>query len=230
MAKGRVNVHAVAYLPPPIMFLDGINNTGSGHDNAATTWKDRKGTVADAVKVAGNTLWGDKYLDLDGSTYWNVNAPNASKGTVEVVVAVDAAFVPVSTSYWYAASSIFGCELSGSQRDFNILITSDKYFGVGYATSTIYKSNVLATDGLPHTLSYSYFNGAVSFSIDGVEKATFDTAIVGTQVSIWGIGWQKENAATKIKGKIYSVKWYKELLSAEQKLVSHLNNKSYYGI
>ena len=63
----------------PLMHLDGINNTGTGHSDTATTWKDLFGKVADATKVTGTVNWQSNCLVLDGSTYWNVPAPNLSR-------------------------------------------------------------------------------------------------------------------------------------------------------
>jgi len=213
----------------PVLDLDGIDNTGSGHNASATTWKDLSATVADAVKAAGNTVWGDKYLRLDGASYWNVNAPNLSRGTMEVVVSIDADFVSVNTTEWYNASCLFGIELGGSQQDFGILIDRNGMFAIGYANSTIYSSTINAKDGLPHTISYTYYRGPVQFAIDGVVIATLTTGCGGSEVSSIGIGWNKNGSGSKVKGNIYSVKWFKELLTSVQVLSNHNANKTYYG-
>lgn len=55
-----------------VLHLDGINNTGNGHENTATTWKDLSGTSEDAIlnnvstTAASDSGWGDNYLALDG--------------------------------------------------------------------------------------------------------------------------------------------------------------------
>jgi len=212
----------------PILKLDGLDNTGSGHDSEATTWKDLSGTVPDATLSAGSISWGSNYLRLNGSSYWNVNAPNYSRGTVEVVVSIDTDFVPVVTSLWYDCSAIFGREVSGTQQDFGVLINSSGKFAVGYSTSTIWSSTVNALDGLPHTLSFTYYRGPVRFAIDGIGVANFTTVCSGTEMTGYGIGWQGESSATKIKGNIYSVKWFNELLTSAQIANNHAANKEYY--
>jgi len=213
----------------PVLKLDGINNTGTGHNSAITTWKDLTNTVLDAIKVAGNILWGDKYLLFDGNSYWNVNAPNLSRGTVEVVVSIDTDFIPVNTGAWYAASCILGCELGGTQQDLGILVNGSGNFAVGYNNSTIWSSNINAKDGLPHTITYTYFRGPISVSIDGVVVATLNVGVGGSECTVWGLGWNKSGSGTKIKGRIYSVKWFKEFLTAEQVAANHAANKAYYG-
>lgn len=215
--------------PQPVLKLDGIDNTGSGHNASATTWKDLSGTVADAVKVAGNTTWGDKYLRLDGNSYWNVNAPNYSRGTIEIVISIDTDFAPVNTTYWYSASCIFGCELGGSQRDFGILVNSSGKFAVGYLDSTIWSSAINAKDGLPHTITFTYFRGPIKLAIDGVTVCNFGNVASGTECTVYGIGWNKNSSATKVKGNIYSAKWFNEFLTDAQIADNHAANKAYYG-
>lgn len=218
------------YVPiRPSLHLDGINNSGSGHSGSATFWADLSGNEFGTIKDAGNTIWGDKYLRLDGSTRWRVPSPSFSKGTVELVVSIDEDFVPVNNTAWYNCSCIFGTELSGAQRDWAVLVDKDKKFAVGYANSTIYSSSVIATDGLPHTITYTYDNGPVFLSIDGQYVFGFKTPCAGTEPTLWGIGWNRSNAATTVKGNIYMIKWYNEFPAFSQIQSSHIANKTKYG-
>ncbi len=47
-----------------VLHYDGVNNTGNGHSNTTTTWKDLSGNGNDGT-LTGCT-WGENYLDLDG--------------------------------------------------------------------------------------------------------------------------------------------------------------------
>lgn len=55
-----------------LLHLDGIDNTGNGHDNTAMTWKNLNNTGNDAslnnisTTASLNSGWGDNYLALDG--------------------------------------------------------------------------------------------------------------------------------------------------------------------
>ena len=229
MANNIANLQSGTPAIVPILHLDGIDNTGLGHDDTATKWKDLTGTVSDATKGSGTTSWGDKFLRVDNNSTWSVPSPNLSKGTFEVVVAIDQNFVPVNTPYWYRASCIFGRELNGDQQDWGILINSQGNFAIGYGNSTIYSSSISALDGLPHTVTYSYFRGPLTFAIDGIVIAQLGMATSGTEITSACIGWNGVESTSRISGNIYGIKWFKEFLDAEQIMSNHLANKTYYG-
>lgn len=196
-----------------VLFLDGADNTGDGHNASATEWKDLTGTVANATKGAGTTTWGTNYLSFDGSTNWSVPAPNGSYGTSETVVWIDPTFTPYDSTVWYTCSAIFGTELSGSQKDWAIIINKYGYFAIGYADSTIYASGVYALDNRIHVITYAYLYGVVKFWIDGYPVTTIEYAPTGTALSTIGIGWDNANTYTRIKGRIYSIRFYNRLLA-----------------
>ena len=197
--------------------------------SVTTTWKDLFGKVADATKVTGTVNWQSNCLVLDGSTYWSVPAPNLSRGTLEIVFSIDPAFIPVNTNYWYQASCVIGQELSGTQQDFGVLVDKNGKIAIGYGNSTIYSTTINAKDGLPHTVSYSYFRGPMSLFVDGILISEFATVVGGSEVSTLGIGWNKASSATIVKGKVFSIKWYSEALNASQIATNHSSNKAYYG-
>lgn len=210
------------------LHLDGIANTLSGHDSEATTWEDLTEINSDAALAAGSAVWGDNYLRLDGSSYWNVTAAVA-RGTLEVVVSIDSDFSPVSTSAWYAASCICGTELASTQQDYGIIINSSKKFAVGYARDSIWASSVNACDGYPHTLSYSYLHGPIQFAIDGVIVLEGSATCSGTQLSYLGIGWNRAASATKVKGNIYGIKFTKSVFNEDDIARNHQINKRRFG-
>lgn len=51
-----------------ILHLDGINNTGNGHSNTTTTWKDLSGRGNDATLIGFDSTsgWKENYLKFDG--------------------------------------------------------------------------------------------------------------------------------------------------------------------
>ena len=68
-----------------IRYFEAENNTGSGHSNLTTTWKDLSENK-DGILSGG--IWGDKYLSLDGVDDW-VNLGQVDIGgevTVEITV------------------------------------------------------------------------------------------------------------------------------------------------
>lgn len=196
-----------------VLHLDGLDNTGDGHNASATTWTDLTGTVSAATKGDGTTTWGANYLSFDGSTNWSIGAPSGSYGTSEACVWIDPTLSPTNTTVWYTASTIWGCELSGTQKDWAIIINKNGYFAIGYSKYTIYSSGIYALDNRIHTISYAYLYGTVKFWIDGYLVTTIEYAPSGTALSTIGIGWNYSGTGTRIKGSIYSIRFYNRILA-----------------
>ena len=68
-----------------IMHFDGINNTGNGHSNTATTWKDLSGKTNNGT--LNGCKWGENCLEFDGIDDWvNCGEKYYSNITIEAVV------------------------------------------------------------------------------------------------------------------------------------------------
>lgn len=65
------------------IYVDAINNTGNGHSNSATTWKNLKGS-ANGTRH-GTAVWEDDALILSGSNGFYFSRNSASKLTIECV-------------------------------------------------------------------------------------------------------------------------------------------------
>ena len=71
-----------------ILQYDAIDNTGNGHSNTTTTWKDLSGNNNDGA-ISGAT-WNSSYLEFDGiddmvSTISNLNFNSSKEMTIEFV-------------------------------------------------------------------------------------------------------------------------------------------------
>lgn len=68
-----------------IMYYDGINNTGNGHSNTTTKWKDLSGNNNDGT--INGSVWEENSLNFDGIDDWvNCGEMNYSNVTIEAVV------------------------------------------------------------------------------------------------------------------------------------------------
>lgn len=198
-----------------------LDESSYDYDN---TWKDISGVSNTQVSLRAGTFdRRDNSMYLDGNTYFSIPALSGTKfdnGTAEILVQISEDFKPVSTDNWYQASCILGTELSGACGDWGIIIDKNGNFAVGYYNSatrkeTIKSSTISALDGKPHTLTYKYMTNGIKFYVDGNLIATDEFTPTGTKVGTLGIGWNNSGTATKIKGKIYSVRYYNEELSQE---------------
>lgn len=61
-----------------IIHYDGINNTGNGHSNTTTTWKDLSGNENNATLVGFDSTsgWQDNYLKFDGVNDYAISTKN----------------------------------------------------------------------------------------------------------------------------------------------------------
>lgn len=67
---------------------DATNNTGSGHSNSTTTWKDLKGNHNGTINGA---IWGSNYLKFDGVDDWvNLGQINFTNyASLDITMSID---------------------------------------------------------------------------------------------------------------------------------------------
>lgn len=218
-----------------LVHLDGINNTGTGHKNDTETWQNiaqvENKVAENAYKVKGTSAWEENALKLDGNTYYNIKSPvNNSYGTAEVCVYIDLDMQVVNENRWYLCSTIFGCELPETQKDWAIIIDKNGNFAIGYNTATIYSSNVYALDGKIHVLSYTYTKSKIVFYVDGNKITEIQYSPSGDICPEFGIGWNRSGNISKIIGNIYSVRFYEDELTEEQIKNNYLVDYSRFNI
>ena len=200
-----------------VLNLDAIQNTPTGHKNDTDTWYDISDPNKTATKSAGSSCWNDDSLILNGATYFTVDSPvDNSYGTVEVCLSIPETFKPVSSSFWFSCSTIFGCDLYGCQKDWAIIIDENGYFAIGYDFSTILTSNVLALDGKNHTIVYTYMPGNLVFAIDGQIIKNIEYTPSGNICEKFGIGWNEDSDSTAIECNIHSIRFYDKELTDDE--------------
>lgn len=160
-----------------------------------------------------------------------MNAPvDNSYGTVEICVKIDSSFQPKNANTWFNCSTIFGCELPNPQRDWAVIIDKNGCFAIGYGNTSIYSSNIPVKDGKIHTVSYSYLQNKLLFSIDGELITQIDFTGTGIACKQFGIGYNKDSGTTAIRGNIYSVRFYNRELSTEELKLNYNSDKTRFGI
>lgn len=136
----------------------------------------------------------------------------------------------VNENRWYLCSTIFGCELPETQKDWAIIIDKNGNFAIGYNTATIYSSNVYALDGKIHVLSYTYTKSKIVFYVDGNKITEIQYSPSGDICPEFGIGWNRSGNISKIIGNIYSVRFYEDELTEEQIKNNYLVDYSRFNI
>lgn len=122
---------------------------------------------------------------------------------------VDPDFTPVNTNNWYQASCVLGQELGGTQRDFGIVIDKLGYFALGWDNSTITSTTVYALDGETHSLFVIGDEaGSIHLFIDGVEEVVVSVTWQSGHMWQMGVFYNRDNANTRVNGKIYRVGYF----------------------
>lgn len=78
------------------LHYDAINNTGNGHSNTTTTWKDLSGNHRDGVVT--DVTWSSNYAKFNGTSSWvNCGEMNYDNVTIEVIASYDYIFLDRET-------------------------------------------------------------------------------------------------------------------------------------
>ena len=137
-----------------ILHYDAINNTGNGHSNTTTTWKDLSGSGNDGV--LNGATWNDTYLAFDGvddivSTTNELNLSSSQAITIEFVfiynnIGNNALFFELSED-----SNRADCGFYINTQEFG---TNDITFAMKYEQNAQYNQKMV--DGLFYSSIASY--------------------------------------------------------------------------
>ena len=207
-----------------MLCYDGTNNTGDGHSNTATTWKDLSGNGNDGT-LNGGPEWTDNALILDGVNDWvAVTQMNYANITLEAIVKYAS---HSTTSY----NSIIGNVQNGGYELFNHnngVATRENGFTVRVGNtyySAISNDNII--DNRVYSFSGSYDGAVIKYFENGIKYEREIAGNIGTTANntIMAIGTNPNgNSAPSgfFNGNIYSVRVYNRALTDAE--VNH-NNK-----
>lgn len=223
-------------LPPLLLWLDGINNTRSGHNASSTRWEDLSGNNNDFTRYANTITWDDNSFVGNGTNSATMSRnkailQNKTKFTVEICVNQKT----LSGGGYSAYSWIFQSRQTSPANGFQFIGTvASAPHGLSFTlyapagTSNNFKIQPFDT---LHTLAFSYDGETVKGYGDGELKASFAKSMEDmksvTDRNIYAIGsqypWQSTNLSV-FKGNLYSIKIYDGALTAEQLAENHTNN------
>lgn len=189
-------------------------NTSTGFDSEATTWYDLTGNGYDGTATSTGYTWNNG-LVCDGGTFRTGNLA-AYKGTFEIQVNVPTSFTPYNSTQWWRCSCVFGLELGIGNIDGGIIIDKSGYYAIGYSGESIKSTDVLATDGVTHTVCMTYDGTTYLLYIDGVLKAEATYTVSGNVPQTYGIMWNNTETTSIVKGTVYNVRYYDRVLSQEE--------------
>lgn len=212
-----------------LVYYDAINNTGTGHSNTTTVWKDLSGNGRDG-KMTDVTM-GNNYAQFNGTSSWvNMGEINSDYQTVELTF---------STNKAGYQQSVFGNWETGGG---GISIVDG-----GYIYGTFYIRNKGAKEIISdiYVANNKIYNVILTFNgekdvlyVNGIEKGTNDTNATGVikkpdNDTIFAIGGNPHGlviGGNKLRGKVYDAKIYNRALSASEVKQNYIVEKNRYGI
>lgn len=152
-----------------IVHLDAINNTGNGHSNDTTIWKDLSGNGNDAT-LYKNPIWSNNSIAFDGSTNYaridnTANMEFANGITWEMrlkIISLGTKTYTEPFGNWNGAGG--GIHYVSTNK-----FTGQIYSGSSYPTIT---SSIISNIGEYYTVTYTYDNTKATLYINGIEVAS----------------------------------------------------------
>lgn len=174
--SNEVNNHTTYVQNGLITYLDGINNTGTGHSNYTTTWVDLSGNGNDAIIEFDDGIgyqWGEKQFTFDGEQSY-AKIENMAGKTFPNGVTLETRVKVISTKGATGSGTV---EFMNNfhAAGFGISYYSNSKFGSAIHTNGAYQgSQSTATSGLGifYTLTLTYDNFSLKIYENGVLKNT----------------------------------------------------------
>ena len=203
-----------------ILHYDAINNTGNGHSNNTTTWKDLSGNGNDGIVTGGN--WGDSYLRFTSSTEQNGvktnrNFPIDFSNTFNIVFKLSSVN-SVEALFGSRTSVSDGMMLFNYSTNDNLSLDtkgSNTRIALGdrLSANTIYDISITFSG----TTCKLYVNGQLT------NTETFTDATINFPLTVFTAGTRSNSL-----GDIYSVKVYNRALTdAEIQQNHNIDSQTY---
>ena len=215
-----------------LLHYDGINNTGNGHSNTTTTWKDLSGNGNDGT-LKGGTTWNNDYLNFNGTYAWvSIGVHNPENVTLEIVSLNNAL---------YDEEREYICNFEGGGMGINYETSNNEKYNrfeiyienSGYAFAT--SSNVLINNK-KYYLSGSYDGTQMKFFEN---KTKITNEIIGTirkpgNNSILMLGenpnGNEPGGRYWLDGNVYSVRIYNRALTDDEVAYNYAIDKARFNI
>ena len=212
-----------------ILHLDGINNTGSGHSNTSTIWKDLSGNNNNGT-VTGAT-WGNTGLTFDGIDDWvSIKELNYTEVSLEVVFKDNS--IP-DNSHHYMFCNIeqggYGLGNNGSNGLVGQVCVNNEYqyLSIDNFDSTIKNTLTITSNGKESKL---YLNGNL------VKSIIVENGIISypNNSTIMALGTNPEGSTNiqleSYKGNIFSARMYNRVLTEQEVKNNYEIDKSRFGM
>ncbi len=219
-----------------VLFYDGLNNTGSGHSNKATTWKDLSTSNFDGTLMNfGDNSWNYNSLTFDGIDDWvKIAQMDYSNITMEVVMEYNNldgdSEIDVVTNW---ESGGYGIDIHDptdstykDRNTFAVFLLGKRYQYV--------RADNPAKIGKKYILTGSYDGSIMKFWENGIKKESNVEGTIGNTQNntVMVLGGQPNGiwCGPSFTGKIYAVRIYKRALTDEEVKQNYELDIQRYGV
>lgn len=223
-----------------ILHYDAINNTGAGHSNNTTTWKDLSGSGNDGklYNIGGTSTsgWESDGLVLDGIDDYVEIDPSKLTNLQQGTVCVDFEIYDWNSSQLYDTVFVKGNELDWVHNHIQI----SEYSSTATKFSTTISDNTNSTAGSLTVPAVIYEHKQIVLEWDGTQVRNFNNGELYQTISstIYPaddstecyLGRNYGSSARYLNGKIKSLKIYNRFLSAEEIKQNYEIDKQRYQI
>ena len=207
-----------------IVWYDGTNNTGNGHSNNATKWKNLTSNKYDGV-INGGAVWNSNYLQFDGVNDWvNMGIIKEPNITIETVISHDTGTKTYGVNNFQNGGLGFSDDYS---KGYNALIININ----GYYQTISSKTNFLTNK--IYSLSGKYDGDSADFFENGQKYSLARSGAISYNndtVTVLGGNPAGSSCSGFVKEKIYSVRIYNRALTDDEILQNYEVDKTIFGI
>lgn len=236
----KVNLTAVAadetdYVQNGLVIqYDGINNTGNGHSNTVSVWKNLVSNNYDGVlknfSLNSGSGWTSNGLKFDGVDDWvSIGELNLPKVTIEAVVKYDA----IGSGEMEIVSNFenggYGLHFYNSKNIFAIYLSDhNSYYRTKSSNNVVVNKNYSLSGSYDNVKAILYENGKK------VENAIYDTIGLPQLSTILAVGCNPQGDTSFggefLNGEILSVRIYNRALLDEEVKQNYRIDKIRFGV
>ncbi len=215
-----------------LAWYDAINNTGSGHSNSTTTWKDLSGNNDGKMT---NVTMGSNYAEFNGTNSWvNLGEINSDYQTIELTFLCSNASSkqPVFGNWEEGGGGISIRDGGNIYGEFYIKRGNSE---IGYKGITLEEK---VEDNKIITITLTYDGEKVAIYVNGIEKGTNENNTGGVirktrNNTVFAIGanpYGSNVGKNILNGKVYDAKIYNRALSDAEIKHNYILDKARFGI
>lgn len=208
-----------------VIYYDALDNTGSGHDDNATSWADKSGNGNNGA--ISNGAWGADYLQFNGSSTW-VNCGQRNFGVVTVEALV---------SFSTLASSAYADEVCSNFESGGYGLTNHngKYCFTAYVGGYQFVDAMTSATNTWVHLTGVFDGSSLKIYVNGVLSGTLSAAgSIGTPGSntVLALGGNPSGSSVtgdRFTGKMRMFRLYNRALTGEEVAENYAHDHNYYS-